>query len=59
MVWMRKEVILLVISAFLVWMLQKSHQRKSFWAGLPIRNFIRVFLATIVVSFLVSVFINQ
>jgi len=32
---------------------------KEFFANFPLKNFVRVFLATIVVSFLVSVFINH
>lgn len=36
-----------------------SKNLKSFFEKFPLKNFVRVFLATIIVSFLVSVFINH
>ncbi|MFA7717138.1 MAG: O-antigen ligase family protein [Candidatus Absconditabacterales bacterium] len=59
MIWMRKEVILLGLAGFLVYILQKSHQRKSIWESLAIKRFIRVFLITLIISFMASVFFNQ
>ncbi len=58
-VWMRKEIIIIGLLGFLARYFRKNKNLKSFFEKFPLKNFVRVFLATIVVSFLVSVFINH
>lgn len=58
MIWMRKEVIIIGLIGFLGRYFWKQRNLKSFFEKFPLKNFVRIFLATIVVSFLVSVFIN-
>lgn len=58
-VWMRKEIIIIGLLVFLARYLWKHRKLKEFFNTFPLKNFVRIFLATIVVSFLVSVFINH
>lgn len=58
-VWMRKEVIIIGLMGFLGRYFWKNKNLKSFFEKFPLKNFVRVFLGTVVVSFLVSVFINS
>lgn len=58
MVWMWKEIIIIGLLWFVVRYLWKQKQLKSFFETFPLKDFVRVFLATILVTFLVSVFIN-
>ncbi len=57
-VWMWKELIVVGLLGFVVRYLWKQKQLKSFFETFPLKDFVRVFLATILVTFLVSVFIN-
>jgi hypothetical protein len=56
---MWKEIILIGLLGFLGRYFWKNKNLKSFFEKFPLKNFVRVFLATILVSFLVSVFINH
>ena len=58
LIWMWKEIIIIGLLGFLVRYFWKNKNFKSFFEKFPLKNFVRVFLATIIVSFLVSVFIN-
>ncbi len=58
-IWMWKEIILIGLLGFLGRYFWKNKNLKSFFEKFPLKNFVRVFLATILVSFLVSVFINH
>ena len=58
-VWMWKEIIIIGLLGFLVRYIWKNKKLKSFFETFPLKNFVRVFIATIVISFLVSVFINH
>ena len=58
-VWMRKEIIIIGLLGFLTRYFWKHKNFKKFLETFPLKNFVRVFLATIIVSFLVSVFINH
>ncbi|MEI7919672.1 MAG: hypothetical protein WCH65_05830 [bacterium] len=55
---MWKELIVVGLLGFVVRYLWKQKQLKSFFETFPLKDFVRVFLATILVTFLVSVFIN-
>ena len=55
---MRKEVIIIGLLGFLGRYFWKNKNLKKYFEKFPLKNFLRIFLATIVVSFLVSVFIN-
>jgi hypothetical protein len=56
---MRKEIIIIGLLGFLARYFWKNKNLKEFFEKFPLKNFVRVFIATIVVSFLVSVFINH
>jgi len=56
---MRKEIIIIGLLGFLARHFRKKKNLESFFKRFPLKNFVRVFLATIVVSFLISVFINH
>lgn len=56
---MWKEIIIIGLLGFLGRYFWKSKNLEEFFEKFPLKNFVRVFLATIVVSFLVSVFINH
>lgn len=58
-VWMWKEIIIVGLIWFLWWYFRKNKNFMAFFKKFPLKNFVRVFLATILVSFLVSVFINH
>ena len=58
-IWMRKEIIIIGLLGFLGRYFWKHKNFKEFFEKFPLKNFVRVFIATIVVSFLVSVFINH
>lgn len=58
-IWMRKEIIIIGLLGFLARYFWKNKNLKEFFEKFPLKNFVRVFIATIVVSFLVSVFINH
>ncbi len=57
-VWMRKEIIIIGLVGFLGRYFWKQKKFRSFFEKFPLKNFVRMFLATIIVSFLVSIFIN-
>ncbi len=57
-VWMWKEIIIIGLLGFLARYFWKNKNLKHFFTTFPLKNFVRVFLATVVISFLVSVFIN-
>lgn len=60
---MWKEIIIIGLIGFLgryFWKKRKSPENlESFFEKFPLKNFVRVFLGTLAVSFLVSVFINS
>lgn len=56
--WMWKEIIIIGLMGFLGRYLWKQKNIKEFFLKFPLKNFVRVFLGTLVVSFLVSVLIN-
>jgi len=59
---MRKEIIIIGLLGFLAryfWKNKTLEECKQFFEKFPLRNFIRVFIATIVITFLVSVGINH
>ena len=56
---MWKEVIIVGLCGFLARFFWKNKHLHDFIAKFPLKNFVRVFLGTVVVSFLVSVFINS
>lgn len=62
-IWMWKEIIIIGLMGFLglyFWNKRKSPENlESFFEKFPLKNFVRVFLGTLAVSFLVSVFINS
>ena len=58
-IWMRKEIILIGLLGFLGRCFWKNKNFKAFFETFPLKNFVRVFVATLVVSFLVSIFINH
>ena len=58
-VWMWKEIIIIGLLWFLGRYFWKNRNLKEFFETFPLKNFVRVFLATIVISFLISVFINH
>lgn len=58
-VWMWKEIIIIGLLGFLARYFWKTKTLKSFFETFPLKNFVRVFIATIVISFLISVFINH
>lgn len=58
-VWMRKEIIILLLCGFLGRYFWKQKNIQTFFAHFPLKNFVRVFLGTIAVTFLVSVGINH
>ena len=58
-VWMRKEIIIIGLLGFLGRYFWKNKNLKEFFNKFPLKNFVRVFLWTILISFLVSVFINH
>ena len=58
-VWLWKEIILLVIAWFLAFFLRRRKIREARWTTLPIKKFVMGFVITIAVSFIVSLFINQ
>ncbi len=57
-IWMWKEIIIIGLIGFLTRYFWKYKNFRSFFENFPLKHFVRVFLATIIVSFLVSVFIN-
>ena len=57
-VWMWKEILLLIIFGFLSWILRKRRIREARWKTLPIKNFVLIFLITLAAAFLISLFIN-
>jgi len=58
LLWMWKEIIIIGLLGFLGRYFWKEKKIRSFFEKFPLKNFVRVFLATVIVSFLVSVFIN-
>ena len=58
-IWMWKEIIIIGLLGFLGWYLWKYRNFEEFFESFPLKNFVIVFIATVVVSFLVSVFINH
>jgi hypothetical protein len=56
---MWKEIIIIGLLGFLARYFWKTKTLKSFFETFPLKNFVRVFIATIVISFLISVFINH
>ena len=56
---MWKEIIIIGLLEFLTRYFWKNKNFKIFFEKFPLKNFVRVFLGTIVVTFLVSVFINH
>src|SRR5574344_1883693 len=56
---MRKEIIIIGLLGFLTRYFWKNKNFKEFFEKFPLKNFVWVFLGTIVVTFLVSVFINH
>lgn len=58
-IWMRKEIIIIGLMGFLGRYFWKQKNIKVFFEKFPLKNFVRVFLGTLVVSFLVSVCINS
>ena len=59
LLWMRKEIIIVGLLGFLARYFWKKKNLKAFFEKFPLKNFVRVFIATIVVTFLISVFINH
>ncbi len=57
--WMRKELIIIGLIAFLAWYFWKRKNFKQYFEHFPLKNFVLVFITTIVITFLVSVFINH
>ena len=57
-IWMRKEIIVIGLLGLLTRYFWKNRNLKEFFKKFPLKNFVRVFLATIIISFLISVFIN-
>lgn len=55
---MRKEIIIIGLLGFLGWYFWKNKNFRTFFERFPLKRFVRVFLGTVFVSFLVSVFIN-
>lgn len=58
MVWMRKEIIIIWLMGFLIRYFWKNKNLKKYFETFPLKIFVWVFLATVIISFLVSVFVN-
>lgn len=58
-IWMRKEIIIIGLLGFLTRYFWRNKNFKEFFEKFPLKNFVWVFLGTIVTTFLVSVFINH
>jgi len=55
---MWKEIIIIGLFGFLGRYFWKNKNFRSFFEKFPLKNFVRIFLATIFITFIVSVFIN-
>lgn len=55
---MRKEIIIIGLLGFLGRYFRKNKNFRSFFEKFPLKNFVRIFLATIFITFIVSVLIN-
>lgn len=57
-IWMRKEIVLVGLTWFLFRYLWKYKQLKLFFSQFPLKTFLRIFIATIIITAVVSIIIN-